>query len=118
MLPAPNAMDLVFELLLANLPTLKTKSLSVKAPAVNVKVPAAVQSVGLPDKDKLMSDLLTVVLVDTADAATVTVAAVPELASKLTISALFGGPAPAAPPLLADQFAVEELSHVPLPPTQ
>jgi len=88
------------------------------APVVSVKVPAEVQSVGLPDRDRTMSDLLTVVLDEAAVDATVTVAAVPELESKVAVSAVVGADAPDAPPVVADQFAVLELSQVPEPPTQ
>jgi hypothetical protein len=48
----------------------------------------------------------------------VTVAAVPELASKNTSSTAVGALAPEAPPEVADQFAVLKLSQVPVPPTQ
>jgi hypothetical protein len=89
---------------------------NVSVPAVSVSVP--VQSVGLPDNERLMSALLTVVTDDVAVAATVTIAAVPELASKVAVSALVGAEAPAAPPVVADQFAVELASQVPEPPTQ
>jgi hypothetical protein len=48
----------------------------------------------------------------------VTVAAVPELASKKTSSTAVGALAPPAPPVVADQFVVLVLSQVPVPPTQ
>jgi hypothetical protein len=118
MFPVSNASVLAFELLDEKIPVLNVKELSVIVPAVSVNVPANVQSVGLPAKDRLMSDLSIVVLNETADASTVTVAAVPELASKVTVSTFTGADAPGAPPVVADQFAVLELSQVPEPPTQ
>jgi hypothetical protein len=42
----------------------------------------------------------------------------PELLSKNTLSAEVGADAPAAPPLVADQFVVEVVFHVPALPTQ
>jgi hypothetical protein len=89
---------------------------NVSVPAVNASVP--VQSVGLPDNERLMSALLTVVLDDVAVAATVTIAAVPELASKVAVSALVGAVAPGIPPDVADQLRMLKLSHGPEPPTQ
>lgn len=89
--------------------------LKVNVPVVKVNDP---ENVGLPDSDKLMSDLLTVQLEHTAVAVTVTVAATPEFASNVAVSALVGAEAPDAPPVVADQFAVLELSQVPEPPTQ
>jgi hypothetical protein len=115
---APKSIVLAFELFEVNLPTVTTLLLRAIVPAVNAKNPLLGASVGLPEKLKVMSDLLTVVLSATAVAATVTTADVPELESKITVSALFGGPLPPAPPLVVDQFAVETLFHVPEPPTQ
>jgi hypothetical protein len=37
---------------------------------------------------------------------------------KIAVSPATGNPAPPAPPDEADHLAVEELSHVPVPPTQ
>ena len=48
----------------------------------------------------------------------VTVAAVPELASKNTSSTVVGALDPEAPPEVAAQFVVLVLFQVPLPPTQ
>jgi hypothetical protein len=42
----------------------------------------------------------------------------PEFASKIAASALVGAEAPAAPPVLVDQFVVLAVSQVPEPPTQ
>ena len=86
---------------------------------VSVNVPEdAPDSVALPDNDRLMSDLLTVQFKQAAVDATVTVAAVPLLASKLTVSVLLGTPAPPAPPDDRDQLVLLLLSQVPEPPTQ
>jgi hypothetical protein len=60
----PNAMVRVFALEELNLPTVSVKTLRFNVPAVKVKVPAAVHSVGLPVSVKAISDLLTVVLKD------------------------------------------------------
>jgi len=111
-------MALVVLLLLLKTPVESVLLLRVSVPPRSEKMPAGVQSVGDPDNDKFMSDLLTSVFRDTAVAATVTVAAVPELASKKTLSAFVGALAPEAPPEVSAQFAVELLFHVPLPPTQ
>jgi len=85
-------------------------------PFVNVTEVTA--SVGLPDRVSVMSDLFTVVVDDVAVAATVMVAAVPELLSKVAESADVGAEAPAAPPVVAAQCVVVVPSHVPEPPTQ
>jgi len=85
-------------------------------PFVNVTEETA--KVVLPDSVSVISDLFTVVVDDVAVAATVTVADVPELLSKVAESADVGAEAPAAPPVVAAQCVVEELSHVPDPPTQ
>jgi hypothetical protein len=79
-LPVPNAIALVFALAELNLPHVRVNVLSVIVPVVSVKVPAVVQSVGLPVSDKLMLTLLTVVLSETAVDATDTTPE-PELAS-------------------------------------
>lgn len=65
------------------------------------------------------SDLL--IVTDDATAGfvlTVTVAVVPELLSKLTVSDDVGTDAPLEPPDVADQCDVSEASQVPVPPTQ
>lgn len=72
----------------------------------------------LPVHWRVMSALSMITSAQTAVAVTVTVAAVPELALKRTLSPAIGADAPAAPPEVADQLAVEALSHVPEPPTQ
>jgi hypothetical protein len=117
-LPVPNATVLAFELLLLKTPQVSVFAPSVIVPDVSVKVPVATQRVGLPLRLKLMSDLSIVADEDTAVAATVTVAAAPELASKNTASAEVGAEAPLAPPDVADQLVVDVLFHVPVPPTQ
>jgi hypothetical protein len=90
-----------------------------KVPAVKVNVPDdAPERVALPDNAKVISDLLTVEVKQAAVAVTVTTAEVPEFESKIVVSAAFGALAPEAPPLEVDQFAVDELSQVPSPPTQ
>ena len=58
-----------------------------------------------------------IVFVPLIVAATVQVPA-PELASNVTVSVEAGTLAPPAPPVVADQFVVAALSHVPVPPTQ
>jgi hypothetical protein len=65
-----------------------------------------------------MSALLIEQVEVAAVAATETVAAVPLLASNVTVSAVVGADAPEAPPEVAAQLVVELLSHVPEPPTQ
>jgi hypothetical protein len=65
-----------------------------------------------------MSALLIVVFKDTAVAVTVTVAAVPELASKLTVSAAVGFKAVATPPEVIANCVFPVPLQVPVPPTQ
>jgi hypothetical protein len=72
----------------------------------------------LPDKDRVISDLFTVMFPALAVLLTETVAFVPLAELKNTASIAIGADAPPAPPDVADQFAVETLSHVPDPPTQ
>jgi hypothetical protein len=105
-------------LLDANRPTVRVLLLSVNVPDVSVKLFDGTASVALPLRLNVMSDLSTVVAVATAVEATVTVAAVPELASKKTTSAVVGADTPPAPPDVAAQLTVELASHVPEPPTQ
>jgi hypothetical protein len=111
----PKANVRAFELVLLNERIVSVKLFSVTVPVVNVNAPV---NAGEPERLRLMSLLLTVQVDVAAVAATVTVAAVPLLASNVTVSAVVGADAPAAPPDVADQFAVELLSHVPEPPTQ
>ncbi len=60
------------------------------------------------------------IFAQTAPALQVTVCdpALNELASKNTLSEAVGALAPAPPPVVADQCAVDEPSQVPVPPTQ
>jgi len=118
MLPVPKASTRVLLLFELNNPVDNVKVLSVKVPAVSVQVPAAVHSVGLPDNDKLISDLLIVVLKDTAVDVQVTVAAVPELASKVTVSAFVGFERVATPPEVIANCVFPVPLQVPVPPTQ
>jgi hypothetical protein len=118
MLPVPKASTRVLLLFELNNPVDNVKVLSVKVPAVSVQVPAAVHSVGLPDNDKLISDLLIVVLKDTAVDVQVTVAAVPELASKVTVSAFVGFKRVATPPEVIANCVLPVPLQVPVPPTQ
>jgi len=118
MLPVPKASVRVLLLLELNKPVDNVKVLSVKVPAVSVQVPAAVHNVGLPDNDNSISDLLIVVLNDTAVDVTVTLAAVPELASKFTVSAAVGFKAVATPPEVIANCVFPVPLHVPVPPTQ
>jgi hypothetical protein len=99
-------------------PVLRVNPFKFNVPVVKVKVPAAVHSVGLPDNNKVMSDLLIVVLKDTAVDVTVTVAAVPELASKVTVSALVGSKRVATPPVVIANCVFPVPLQVPVPPTQ
>jgi hypothetical protein len=64
-----------------------------------------------------MVALLCVVLNETAVLATVTVP-VPELVSKVTVSAFVGAAVPPAPPDAVAQLVVVVASQVPAPPTQ
>lgn len=114
-LPVPKSIVRALLLLEETVAQVKTYVLRVKVPVVSVNAPAKVQD---PDRLKLMSDLLTVQEAHVAVAATVTNAAVPLFASNMAASALVGADAPAAPPDVADQLAVEVSSHVPVPPTQ
>lgn len=116
--PDPNAIVRAFVLFEENKPVVSVKVLSVIVPAVSVQVPAAVHNVGFPDSDKLMSALLIVVLKDTAVDVTVTVAAVPELASKLTVSAAVGFKTVATPPEVIANCVFPVPLQVPVPPTQ
>jgi len=116
MFPEPNAIVRAFVLLEENDPVVSVKVLSVIVPAVSVQAP--VHNVGLPDSDKFMSALLIVVLKDTAVDVTVTVAAVPELASKLTVSAAVGFEAVGVPPELVANCVFPVPLQVPVPPTQ
>jgi hypothetical protein len=118
MLPVPKAIARVLVLLELKIPVLSVNPAKLIVPAVNVKVPAVVQRVGLPDSVRVISALLTVVLKETAVAATVTVAAAPELASKVAVSAAVGTPALPTPPESDAQWVVVALSQVPDPPTQ
>jgi hypothetical protein len=115
--PVPKAIALVFALLELKTRTVNVKLFSVIVPAVNVNTPET-PSVQLPVKDKLISDLLIFTVFATAVEATETTAAVPELASKFTMSAAKGGPKPPGPPDKAAQLVVLTLSQVPDPPTQ
>jgi hypothetical protein len=114
----PKAIARALALLDANIPTVKVLLFKVIVPEVSVNAPVATVNVGLPDKEILISDLFTVVIADTAVEATVTTAAVPELVSKIAVSAFVGGPNPPAPPVLVAQFVVLALFQVPFPPTQ
>jgi hypothetical protein len=113
--PVPNAIERVLLLFELKKAAVNVLLLSVIAPAVNVVVPA---NVTLPDNEMLMSDLLMTQVVQAAVDATVTVAAVPLLLSKLTVSPVIGGPKPPGPPVNKAQFVVLELFQVPEPPTQ
>jgi len=117
--PVPNAIDLAEVPLELNILVLKVKLFKVIAPVNKVTAPVVeLLSVALPESDKFISDLLISMLPQTAVEATVTVAAVPELASKFAKSAVVGADAPAAPPEVKDQLVVELASQVPEPPTQ
>jgi hypothetical protein len=62
--------------------------------------------------------VLAVTLMTSTLEPSVTVYPFPEFASKIAISAAPGAEAPAAPPVVVDQFAVLVVSQVPAPPTQ
>ncbi len=115
-LPVPNATDRIAVPLDENTAVVRVLEFKLIAPVFSVTEVTA--SVGLPDNDNVMSDLLIVAAALVAVAATVTVAAVPEFVSKVTLSALVGGPLPPAPPVVSAQLVVDVLFHVPLPPTQ
>jgi hypothetical protein len=114
--PLPKASVRALVLLEENDPVVNVLPSILIVPVVSVQTP--VHNVGLPDNNKVMSDLLTVVVEDTAVDVTVTVAAVPELASKVAVSVAVGGPAGVGPPDVSDQLALLELSQVPEPPNQ
>ena len=116
--PVPKAIVLVFALFELNCPIVKVKVFRVSVPVVKMNPDVVTLRIGLPDSDRLMSALLIVVEFAVAVAVTVTVAAVPEFASNVAVSAVVGALAPPAPPEVAAQFAVDELSQVPEPPTQ
>ena len=115
MLPVPKSMDRVLELFDEKDKQVRMLPPRDSAPVVRVNRPV---KVGEPVRESVMSDLFTVQVEVAAVAATVTMAAVPLLASNVTVSAVVGAEAPEAPPLVADQLVVELLSHVPEPPTQ
>jgi hypothetical protein len=88
-----------------------------------LKLTAPLVKTKLPVIDKFAPNARSTVLVsivtpEQADPAAVVQVPVPELASKITASEEVGAEAPAAPPVVADQFAVELASQVPEPPTQ
>jgi hypothetical protein len=91
--------------------------LVLRVPVVRVAPPTTVEPTNRWVRVK--SDLLTVIVLAFAPAvAIVTVAAVPELASKVTSSDDVGTAAPPPPPEVVDQWVVVVLSQVPVPPTQ
>lgn len=114
-LPVPKAIVRALELLEMNEPQVNVLLLSVKVPVVSVTAPVMV---GEPDKLRLISAVLIVQADAVAVDATVTVAAVPLFASKVTVSADVGADASGGPPEVADQLSMDTLSHVPDPPTQ
>jgi hypothetical protein len=111
----PNAIERVLLLFELKKTAVNVLLFSVIVPVVRNVVPS---NVTLPDNEMLMSDLLMTQVVQVAVDATVTVAAVPLLLSKLTVSPVRGGPKPPAPPVNTAQFVVLALSQVPEPPTQ
>jgi hypothetical protein len=111
----PKAIVRALELLEMNEPQVNVLLLSVKVPVVSVTAPVMV---GEPDRLRLISAVLIVQADAVAVDATVTVAAVPLFASKVTVSADVGADASGAPPEVADQLSMDTLSHVPDPPTQ
>lgn len=114
----PKSIDLVFELFDNKLAAVKLLVLMLKEPAVKVKLLLIAKGpVTLKTKFGLLKE--TVLAVVELIVLTVTVPD-PEFASKTALSAaLDGGKAvPPAPPDDVDQWAVEEVSQVPVPPTQ
>jgi hypothetical protein len=112
--PVPNAM--------VRVPApVEAKERLVRVNVCNVSVPDV--SVNAPDNVSPAPNVRPTVLllnateVQIAPAAVVQVP-VPELVSKVTVSAATGADAPEAPPEVAAQFAVELAFHVPVPPTQ
>lgn len=113
-LPVPKSIDRVLLLLDAKFRHDKTFAPSEKVPCVSVNAPL-MDSAAPKVSCKALE--LRVAIEHVAPEAVVHVP-VPELASKTTVSAARGGPAPAAPPDDADQLAVLAPSQVPVPPTQ
>jgi hypothetical protein len=93
---------------------LKEYELRVKVPSENASVPLAVKS--LPK----FTSIVEALKVRPEQTAPETVEQTPEPDKELKIatSPEVGADAPAAPPVVADQFAVLEASQVPVPPTQ
>jgi hypothetical protein len=115
---APRLSARILVLLELKLPVDNTNPFKFNVPSVSVQMPAAVHSVVFPDNDKVISALLIVVLKDTAVAVHVTVVAVPELASKVTMSTLVGSKRVATPPDVTANCVFPVPLQVPVPPTQ
>ena len=113
-LPVPKS--IVRELLLFDKNELHVKVLDPRdnTPAVKVNKP---DIVWLAPSVNPSVELFRVAMAQTDPLAVVQVP-VPELLSKITVSAATGAEAPPAPPDVADQLVVLLASHVPVPPTQ
>jgi hypothetical protein len=97
-----------------NVVELSVKLLRSSEPCVRIKLPVCVW---LAPNCKTTFAVLKVQLMH-VDPAAVTQVPVPELESKVAVSAVVGAEAPEAPPEVAAQLAVLLASQVPLPPTQ
>jgi hypothetical protein len=106
--------DLVLAVADEKVVLVKTLLFKFIAPAVNVNAPPNVNDA---PRVNVTVEVLKVTDVATAPTAVVQVP-VPELESKVTVSAATGAEAPDAPPEVEAQFAVLLASHVPVPPTQ
>ena len=84
-------------------------------PELSDKLPAREM---VPVEENVQPVTLTVNPAQASAPVSVTVPGVPERLSKVTVSAVVGTDAPLAPPEEADQFVVEDVFHVPAPPTQ
>src|SRR3989344_2981202 len=110
---APSVRVRVFEFELENDPHDHVCPLVFSVPVVNVIAPVSV----VPALCRsVRSDLLMVMEAADRATSTVTVAAVPELESKSTVSPATGTVSPPAPPVVAAQCAVSLV--LPVPPTQ
>ena len=107
---APSVRVRVFEFELENDPHEHVCPLVFSVPVVNVIAPVSV----VPALCRsVRSDLLMVMEAADRATSTVTVAAVPELESKVTLSPATGTVSPPAPPVVADQWAVSLVFPVP-----
>jgi hypothetical protein len=113
MFEAPSVSVRVLELLDDNDPHDSVCPLVFRVPVVRVTAPTTV----VPElSSSVMSDLFIVMVLALAATSIVTVAAAPELESKVTSSEEVGTAAPELPPEVVDQWAV--LLQLPVPEIQ